>query len=74
MDNRVVLEILTHCLVLIHFRAFWRQNYADLRKPKMEQWWLLECGLLKLRVDLVVIVCYKSSFLENSSISGLSLA
>lgn len=40
MDNGVVLEVLNYCMLLIHFWAFWRQNYADL-KSQMEQWLLL---------------------------------
>ena len=44
------------------------------RQPKIRSWWLLGSGLLKLRVGLVVIVCYKSLLLENNSISSLSLA
>lgn len=40
MDNGVVLEVLNFCVVLIHFRTLWMQNYADL-KSQMEQLSLL---------------------------------
>lgn len=70
MDNGVVLEVLNYCMLLIHFRAFWRQNYADL-KSQMEQWLLLGGSLFKVRVDLIV---WESHSLEDSLVSHLSLA
>ena len=59
-------------MVLIHFRAFWRQNYADL-KSQMEQWSLLGDSLLKIRVGFILIVYYGSHSLEDCLVSSLSL-